>query len=118
MECGGVYQAGCEIAPALKAEGAAEGAVQKPPRFFPPDVEAPAEGVFRSAEWRNPGHVVEQLIGVCNAALRIVIGSAQRGKATRNAHRRQSRIQQVLAAVDHAGQRLTVWAAQDRGGVE
>src|SRR5260370_23236488 len=81
-------------------------------------MKAPAERVPGSAEGRDPRHVVEQLVGVGDAALRIIIGGAEDGITAGDGDGRQSGVDQILAAVDYAGERFSIRPEEDFGSVE
>src|SRR5260370_24005107 len=59
-----------------------------------------------STKRRDPRRVVVQLVGVRDPALRIVVGCAEHRISPGYRNRRQSGIEDVLAAIHHAGERL------------
>src|SRR5579872_90142 len=118
MDRRSVHSAHREIGKGREVEGTAEGAIEESAGFFTARVKAPAEGMPGSAEGRDPRHIVEELIGVGDAPLRIIISSAEHGVTAGNGNGRQAGVEQILAAVDDAGERLSIGAEEDFGGVE
>ena len=64
--------------------------------------------VLGIAERRDPGHVVEELGGIGNAALRKVCGAAEAGETAADADGGQAGILDVLGAIDNAGERHSI----------
>src|SRR5437016_6786723 len=77
-----------------------------------------ANRMSRSAEGRDPGDVIEKLVGVGNPSLRQIAGAAQRSESTTDADRGQTRILRVLSAIVDANQGLSVRANENLGGVQ
>src|SRR5262249_29390096 len=96
----------------------AERAIEEAPGFFASRMDSKPERMPRRSERRNPRHVVEKLVRVRNAALRVIVRRAENREAARDCDRRQARVEYILRAVDNAREWSSGRAEQDLRCVE